>query len=89
VRCLLAYLGCSPCGDCQGGEAGVDIKRCLMDAHRFTDAGVVPQLDSGDREKRPSGWIGERVRVSNAFMQFLSMAMRMEIRAKSTVLRRD
>jgi hypothetical protein len=46
----------------------VDIERCLMPAHRLADAGVAPQLDKGDRAKRPAGWIGERVRVYSAFM---------------------
>jgi hypothetical protein len=68
VRCLPASFCCSTCGDCEGGEVGVDIERCLIPAHRFADAGVAPQLDRGEREKRPAGWIGERVRVSSAFM---------------------
>lgn len=69
--------------------AGVEIERCLMQAHLFAEAGVAPQLERGERESRPAGWIGARVRVSRAFRQLRSMAMRREIKAKSTVLRRE
>jgi len=68
VRCLLASFCCSAFGDLEGGEAGVEIERCLIPAHRLADAGVAPQLDKGDRANRPAGWIGDRVRVSSAFM---------------------
>ena len=68
MRCLLVSLCCSTCGDRESGEDGVEIARCLIPAHLFADAGVAPQLDKGEREKRPAGWIGERVNVSRAFM---------------------
>lgn len=68
MRCLLASFCWSACGDRESGAVGVEIDRCLMDAHLFADAGVAPQLDRGERENRPAGWIGERVRVSSVFM---------------------
>ena len=55
MRCLLVSLCCSTCGDRESGEDGVEIERCLTPAHLFADAGVAPQLDKGEREKRPAG----------------------------------
>lgn len=55
ARSLLESFCCSACGDREGGVVGTETERCLILAHRFADAGVAPQLDRGEREKRPAG----------------------------------
>lgn len=52
-----------------------------MLAQRFEEDGVAPGPVRGESARRPAGWIGEIVRVSNAFKPARSTAMRREARA--------
>ena len=60
-----------------------------MQVQRFAEDGEAPQPVRGDRASKPVAWMGDSVSVSKALKRFRSMAMRREISAKSTVLRRD
>lgn len=89
VRSLFGSSCCREVCEGIGDKPWVSIERCCMHVQRFAEAGDAPQPVRGESESRPVVWMGERVSVSKALKMFRSTAMRKEISAKSTVLRRD